>query len=630
MFPTIEANSQIQTPPEWAVLERKLIDNINDAAPKVLKKYTRPDGTLYWPNHPEFQSFDGLDDAYESFHNWPLFYMLGGDAQFLVDSHNEFEAITKDMTRYGSGHDYPMVFKEYQPGYDWFHQSEGNYLFYMLCMADPSNTKNIDRAQRFAGFFMNEDPDALNYDPEQKIIKCVMNGSKGPAFWILERESFYPPNGYNLPFIDVPGCPDRETILEGDDLRDLMGRVIYERQGKGDAVGNLAATTLAANAYMLTGDEKYKAWVKEYVDAWIDRTEENDGIVPDNVGLSGIIGEHMEGKWYGSRYGWSWPHGWHSVGQAVSVAGQNAALLHRDMTYMDFPRSQIDVLIQHGIEHNEQLYVPQKHGDPGMGNYVPGPWLQYPIKNDNGTALQIDGWFEFMPMHPSDVAHLWAMSMASEDQDRAVQIARKVGSKFDINAWHHTKDQGGRDGGWLAYMRGDFPEYPESILNHNLSQVEQRLNFMENDDEDPAGYGDAYFQRRNPVTCEGLVELTCGGPLPHYNGGLLVTRVRHYDPQQKRPGLPVDVAALVTKLTDDTTELELVNLNTTEARDVIIQAGSMGEHNFTTANATDGNGGNTLEVNGTYLQVHLPPNTRIELQVGTHRFVNDPSYQQPW
>ena len=630
MFPTIKAQTQVETPPEWAVLERELIDKINDAAPKVLKKYTREDGTLYWPSHPEFQSFDGLDDAYESFHNWPLFYMLGGDAQFLVDSHNEFDVITKDMTRFGSGHDYPMVYKEYQPGYDWFHQSEGNYLFYMLCMADPSNAKNIDRAQRFAGFFMNEDLEALNYDPEHKIIKCVMNGSKGPAFWILERESFYPPNGYNLPFIDVPGCPDRETILESDDLRDLMGRAIYERQGRGDAVGNLAATTLAANAYMLTGEDKYKAWVQEYVDAWIARTEENDGIVPDNVGLSGKIGEHMEGKWYGSRYGWSWPHGWHSVGQAVSVAGQNAALLHRDLTYMDFPRSQIDVLIERGIEHNEQLYVPQKHGDPGMGNYVPGPWLQYPIKNDDGTALQIDGWFEFMPMHPSDVAHLWAMSMEDEDQDRAVQIARKVGSKFDINAWHHTKDQGGRDGGWLAYMRGDFPEYPESILNHNLSQVQQRLNFMENDDEDPAGYGDAYFQRRNPVTCEGLVELTCGGPLPHYNGGLLVTRVRHFDPQEKRPGLPKDVAVLVSKLTDDTTELELVNLNSNEARDVVVQAGSLGEHNFTTARSKDGNGENVVEVNGTYLQVHLPPNTHIALEVGMERLVNAPSYQEPW
>ena len=630
MFPTIEAKTRIQTPPEWAVLERELIDKINDAAPKVLKKYTRPDGTLYWPNHPEFQSFDGLDDSYESFHNWPLFYMLGGDAQFLVDAQNEFEVITKDMTNYGSGHDYPMVYKEYQPGYDWFHQSEGNYLFYMLCMADPSHETNLDRAKRFAGFFMNEDPEAQNYDPEHKIIKCVMNGSKGPAYWILERESFYPPNGYNLPFIDVPGCTSREEILESDDKRVLMGRVIYERQGKGDAVGNLAATTLATNAFMLTGDDKYKTWVSEYVDAWIDRTEQNGGIVPDNIGLSGKIGEHMEGKWYGARYGWSHPHGWHSVGQAVSVAGQNAALLHQELSYMDFPRSQIDVLIENGIEHNDQLYVPQKHGDPGMGNYVPGPWLQYPIKNEDGTALQIGGWFEFMPMHPSDVAHLWGMSMQDEDQDRAVQIARKVGSKFDINAWHHTKDQGGRDGGWLAYMRGDFPEYPESILNHNLSQVQQRLNFMENDEEDPAGYGDAYFQRRNPVTCEGLVELTCGGPLPHYNGGLLVTRVRHFDPQEKRPGLPADVAALVTKLTSDTTELELVNLNVSEARDVIIQAGSMGEHNFTTARTKDGNGENTVAVDGSYLQVHLPPNTQIALEVGMERFVNAPSYKQPW
>lgn len=627
MFPTIEAKTRIQTPPTWAVLERELIDKINDTAPKILKKYTRPDGTLYWPTHPEFQSFDGLDDAYESFHNWPLFYMLGGDAQFLVDAQHEFEVITKDMTRYSSGYDYPMVVKEYQPGYDWFHQSEGNYLFYMLCMADPSHETNRERAMRFAGFFMNEDPDAPNYDPEHKIIKCVMNGSKGPAFWTFEGQSFWPWDGYNMPFYDVPGCTSHEAVRESEELRKRMEQVICERQGKGDAVGNLAATTLATNACMLTGEEKYKVWVQEYVDAWIARTEQNHGIVPDNVGLSGIIGEHMDGKWYGSRYGWSWPHGWHSVGQAVSVAAQNAALLHRNLTYMDFPRSQIDVLIQQGIEHNDQLYVPQKYDDPVKVNYVPGPWLQYPITNEDGTALQVDGWFEFMPMHPSDVAHLWAMSMENEDQDRAVQIAKKTGSKFDINAWHHTKDQGGRDGGWLAYMRGDFPEYPESILNHNLSQVQQRLDFMENDDEDPAGYGDAYFQRRNPVTCEGLVELTCGGPLPHYNGGLLVTRVRHYDPQQKRPGLPEDVAALVTKLTADTTELELVNLSTYEARDVIIQAGSMCEHNFTTARA---NGNNNVEVNGTYLQVHLLPNTHIALEVGMDRFVNPPSYSQPW
>ena len=477
---------------------------------------------------------------------------------------------------------------------------------------------------------MNEDPDAQNYDPEHKIIKCVMNGSKGPTFWAFKANPYWPWDGYNMPFYDIPGCTSHEAVRESEELRERMGQIISERQGKGDTVVNLAATTLAANAYMLTGEEKYKTWVEEYVDAWIARTKENGGIVPDNIGLSGKIGEHIDGKWYGSYYGWSWPHGWHSVGQAVSIAAQNAALLHRDLTYLDFPRSQIDVLIQNGIEKNDQLYVPQKYGDPDKVNYVPGPWLQYPITNEDGTALQVDGWFEFMPMHSSDVAHLWAMSMDTDDQHRAERIAKKTGSKFDINAWHHTKDSGGRDGGWLAFMRGDFPEYPESILNHNISQVEQRLNYMENDEEDPAGYGDAYFQRRNPVTCEGLVELTCGGPLPHYNGGLFVTRMRHFDPQQKKPGLPADVAALVSKMTNDTTELALVNLNASEAREVIVQAGAMGEHNFTTARVKDGHSENTVTVNGTYLQVHLPPNTYIALEVGMQRFVNAPSYKQPW
>ena len=409
-----------------------------------------------------------------------------------------------------------------------------------------------------------------------------------------------------------------------------MGRINHERQGVGDTVVNLAATTLATNAYLLTGEEKYKVWVKEYVDAWIERTAENGGIVPDNVGLSGKIGEHIDGKWYGSYYGWSWPHGWHSVGQAVGIAAQNAMLLWRDTAYLDFPRSQIDVLIERGIEKNDQLYVPQKYGDPGKVNYVPGLWLQYPITNEDGTALQVDGWFEFMPMHPSDVAHLWALSMESMDQERAKKIAKRTGSKFDINAWHHIKDSGGHDGGWLAYMRGEYPEYPETILNHNLSQVEARLAFMADDDEDPASYGDAYFQRRNPITCEGLVQLTCGGPLPHYNGGLLVTRVRHFDGQQKRPGLPSDVGALVTQMTADTTELQLVNLNTTEPRDVIVQAGAMGEHNFTSVSIKDDENKHSVSVNGTHLHVHLPPYTQIELELGMHRFVNAPSYNPPW
>ena len=94
MFPTIEAQRQIQSPPTWAVLERELIDKMNAAGPQILERYTRPDGTLFWPTHPDFQSIDGLDDAYESFHNWSLFYMLGGDRRFLTDADTEFDVIT--------------------------------------------------------------------------------------------------------------------------------------------------------------------------------------------------------------------------------------------------------------------------------------------------------------------------------------------------------------------------------------------------------------------------------------------------------------------------------------------------------------------------------------------------------
>lgn len=627
MFVTIKAKQPVKTPPTWALLERQLFDAISDAAPAVLRKYTRSDGSLLWPTKPGFKSIDGLDDCYESFHNWPLFYLLGGDEWFLTQAQREFDSINQYMAQYDSGFGYPMVVKEYQPSYDWFHQGEGNYLFYMLCMADPSNAKTIQRAQQFAGFYLNEDPDVANYDPEHKIIPCARNGSKGPAFWTFTGSPYWPWPGYNLPFYDVPGCTDHESVSADPELPKRLGKAMQERQGKGDSVINLAATSLIANAYLLTGEEKYGAWVQEYVEAWMDRAEQNHGIVPDNIGLSGSIGEHIRGKWYGGNYGWTWPHGWHSVGQAVGIASQNATLMMRDPGYMDFVRSQIDVLISKGVEQDDQLYVPYKYGDPGKVSYAPGAWLQYPLKNEDGTALQVDGWFEFMPMHPSDVAHLWTMSMNPQDLKRFERIRKQTGSRFPINTWYHTKDQGGHDGAWLSYLQGEYPEYPEAILKHNLHQVQDRLAFMEKDQEDPGQYRDSYFQRRNPVTCEGLVHLTLGGPLPHYNGGLLISRLRYFDAQRKQPGLPPDVGALVSRMDAEVTELQLVNLSKTEAREVLIQAGAMGEHQFTDVSYESNGDNKTVPVDDRCLHVNLPPSTRLSLDLHMRRFANTSSYK---
>ena len=81
----------------------------------------------------------------------------------------------------------------------------------------------------------------------------------------------------------------------------------------------IAATALVANAYLFTGEGKYADWVKDYVGAWLDRTRQNGGITPDNIGLSGKAGEYQNGKWWGGQYGWHWPHGYYSVGMALEI-----------------------------------------------------------------------------------------------------------------------------------------------------------------------------------------------------------------------------------------------------------------------------------------------------------------------
>ena len=42
---------------------------------------------------------------------------------------------------------------------------------------------------------------------------------------------------------------------------------------------------------------------------------------------------------------------------------------------------------------------------------------------------------------------------------------------------------------------------------------------------------------------------------------MLHSFVRYFDAAERRPGLPADVAALVTGLADDRVDIELVNLN---------------------------------------------------------------------
>jgi hypothetical protein len=373
---------------------------------------------------------------------------------------------------------------------------------------------------------------------------------------------------------------------------------------------------MVTNAYLYDGEEKYKKWVKEYVDGWVERTRQNNGILPDNVGLSGKVGEYIDGKWYGGNYGWTWPHGWLNLGWSTVIAAENANLLFRDPAYLNLPRSQVDLLMSHGIVEDGRLLVPYKYTDPGLVT----------------DRRQVGGWYEFRLMHPVYMAHIWSASMDPADMDRLNKL--RDPNRDLLEPLGTGKDRAGHEYAWLAFQQGRFPSYPEEMMKLSHRQVYDRLAFMAGDTQDPREYGDWYLQERNPIIVEGLVSLTMGGPLTVYNGGLLMVRVRHYDCRRKRPGLPEDVAALVRPLRADRTVLELYNFSRSQVREMIVQAGGFAEHQFTTVQYETESDGQVqrrrAEVNGKHLKVRLEPRCHVTLDIGTKRFVNQPSNALPW
>src|SRR6202012_1760197 len=89
------------------------------------------------------------------------------------------------------------------------------------------------------------------------------------------------------------------------------------------------------------------------------------------------------------------------------------------------------------------------------------------------------------------------------------------------------------------------------------------------------------WQQVNPVTTEVLSQLTLGAPQMLYNGGLMQARVRYFDLDRRRPGLPPQVAALVSRVDPADTVVDLVNLAGTAAATVLVQAGAFAESEIT-------------------------------------------------
>ena len=283
--------------------------------------------------------------------------------------------------------------------------------FYDFGVADPSIPENIDRAKRFAGFYMNEDPEAANFKHDLKLIPAIFTGSRGPARHVDGTYALI----YNHASL-YPVVEDLEEDWHADpNRRREVLNIFDEIVTPCDAPINLAVTALMTNAYLYTGEEKYREWVVDYVDAWMERIRENNGIIPDNVGKNGVIGEYRNGQWWGGFFGWTGVYSVHMIHGALSVAAECAQLLTGDDSYLDLLRSQLDVLLNEAVTTPEgQLLVPFQYG-PG-------------------------GWTSYRPMIIRDLAHLWHASMDSRDWQRVARVMK--GQKFYPlpYSWPYPKD----------------------------------------------------------------------------------------------------------------------------------------------------------------------------------------------
>ena len=596
---TLEVNGR-QRPPAWAVRQRQLMALMERAAQVLVERYTRADGTFKW--REEWAGMHGTDNAYEIFLSFPLFYLLGGGDRMLELAQKEWDALTWQFTEYGT------VYREFVAYFDWFHHSESyTYLFY-LGLADPAHHINRRRALNFAAMYIGEDEEAQNWDAERRMMRSPINGSKSPRIeltiedWANHRPTLA---RYLVPYEDFPGLDSTDPFAvvdwNDDEVFEQVLKLINQRMVRGDVPLNLSATTLVTHAYLYTGEAKYKQWVLDYVQAWVERKDQNNGIMPDNVGPTGRIGECMNGKWWGGYYGWRWPHGSKNILEPTLVAGSNAMLLTGDASWLDLHRSQLDLLWSLRREENGRIEIPARHG--------------------------AQGFFDYRPPDPFYYIHLYYMSQSQADLARLDEVfPQRQGFERQRVDWPSFKGGFCPPNPWFMYMEGNNPGFPQQILEETCAGVYQALERIETDAADPEEILINYYQKLNPVVPEGLVQMAMGTPAAVYNGGLLHTHLCYFDPSRGRPGLPEYVAALVDRVESGSVALTLVSTDPLESRRVLVQAGMFGEHEF---ERVELEGGGEVEVNGRHFQVRLGPSAQARLRLGLKRFEHRPCYGFP-
>ena len=564
-------------PPAWALMELELIHAQARACETFYDKYFDERG--YMRCVPRWGGDDGPDDAIENLTNWPILYALGGPDTLLemchhaqdghIQQYTEAKTVVVPFARDG------MYYKEFPVMGDWLHNGESMSVFGALGLCDPADANYQRRLKLWSGLYMNEDPEAPNYDPEHKIIRSLFNGSRGP---MLRKATALDWTGDPIEegrFILIHGERNYEEMLAHfQDYTDVIG----------DHPSNLVATGLAFDAYSVLGEKKYRDWVLEYVDAWVERAAANNDILPSNIGLDGTIGGACEGKWYGGCYGWGFTTVIPQNGELahrnttwLGIAGfGNALLLTGDMKYVDTWSAMIDAVNANKKTENGETLYPHMYGDEGWYEYSPSPYSE--------GALNVYYW-----------------SMKEKDRERV------------------------SDNEWLAFLDGDNPNYPIDAMQKDFGTLHHKLEMLKNDPTTPDTRLSDNPNHINPALVGNLFQLMLGGPQP-YRAQAVHCRLRYFDPEQRRPGLPEEVGALVDAITEETTRVTLVNVNQLEEKSIIVQNGAYGEHECLSVNLE----GKETAVDSRSFKVRLAPGAGATMTIKINRYASQPTLQFPW
>jgi hypothetical protein len=570
----------IDTPmpaPGWAKLERRLLSESVPVTRAFVQKYFDDRG--YLQCFVRWGANDGPDDAFENFRQWPELHALGASDEVIQLYLKTWEGMLRQYSE-AKTVDVPagrggMYYKDFSAQSDWMHHGEGMQSFVRMGLSVPDLPNYQRRARVYAALYMDEDPEAPNYDPKLKLIRSMMNGSRGP---MLRKATAL--EWVGDPF-DVKGF----DALHGEDT---FEQFLAHYNEYGDVVGdhflNLVATTLPATAYLVTGEAKYKDWVVGYMDAWLERMKQNKGVIPSYVALDGKIGG-PEGKWWNNAYGWGFSpvnpvngrrENRNRIPRAV-IGFNSALLLTGDQKYVDAWRTMMDAVNANARTVNGRTEYPTMYGADGWYGWQAQPW--------SVGALEV-----------------WYGSMKPSDLARAPQ------------------------GGWVSYLQGKDANFPETALQRDLETVARKAKQIADDTTPPAKRLADNMLNKNPATTGALVQLMWGGIPPGNDGSMVNSRLRYFDPVRRRAGVPEDVGALISELTDTRTVVTLVNLSATETRTVIVQGGAYGEHRIESIDVN----GKSQPVGRTDFSVQLAPGAGAKLTLTMRRFASQPTVKFPW